>query len=145
MTERNERDADVFGFCCLRFPVSDLKASVDFYCDVLAFEVTSADFAFGEAHVSLKGGNGPSIFLMQTAPEHVRPLKFVFPRSFFITNSDGEVTVIELWTNDVRALHERVTKSGVQSGEISTKDEFSYFTFLDPDGHYIRAVEERTR
>ncbi len=62
MLNKNTNDADVIGYCCMRFPVTNLKKSVDFYCDVLGFELISADYSFGEAHVTLKNGNGPGIF-----------------------------------------------------------------------------------
>ncbi|MBB6670389.1 VOC family protein [Cohnella nanjingensis] len=144
MLSKKTNDADVIGYCCMRFPVTDLKRSVDFYCNVLGFELVSADFQFGEAHITLKNGNGPGIFLMETKPEDVTPLKFVFPRSFFITNSTGHVTMVELLTNDLLALHERIKQAGapIDKEPVFTND-FGYFTFYDPDGHYIRAVEER--
>ncbi|QHW29767.1 VOC family protein [Paenibacillus rhizovicinus] len=143
---RNEKtnDADVIGYCCMRFPVTDLKVSVAFYCDVLGYKLLSADYQFGEAHIALKNGNGPGIFLMETQPEQVTPMQFVFPRSFFVTNSTGHVTMIELLTNDLLALHERIQQAGVPMDRepVFTSD-YGYFTFYDPDGHYIRAVEER--
>ena len=137
------RAAHVNGYCSLRFPVADLKKSVDFYCHVLGYELTSADYAFGEAHVSLKNGNGPSIFLMETKPEEVTTLKFVFPRSFWITNEARHVTMIEFLTNDLRVMHERIKAAGdfIENEPIFTK-EYGYFTFFDPDGHYFRMVEE---
>ncbi|MBD2865096.1 VOC family protein [Paenibacillus oceani] len=137
-------DADVSGYCCMRFPVTDLKTSVDFYCNVLGYELKSADYQFGEAHVALKKGNGPGIFLMETKPEDVTPLKFVFPRSFFITNNTGHVTMVELLTNNLLALHERIIQAGAQvDREPVFTSAFGYFTFYDPDGHYFRAVEEK--
>jgi catechol 2,3-dioxygenase-like lactoylglutathione lyase family enzyme len=144
MLSKKTNDADVSGYCCMRFPVTDLKKSVDFYCNVLGYELNSADFQFGEAHVALKNGNGPGIFLMETKPEDVTQLKFVFPRSFFITSSTGHVTMVELLTNDLLALHERIKQAGarIDKEPVFTND-FGYFTFHDPDGHYIRAVEER--
>lgn len=144
MLSRKTNDADVIGYCSMRFPVADLKRSVDFYCNVLGFELVSADFQFGEAHIALKNGNGPGIFLMETKPENVTPLKFVFPRSFFITNGAGHVTMVELLTNDLLALHERINQAGAHiDKEPVFAGDFGYFTFFDPDGHYIRAVEER--
>ncbi|XEC97472.1 VOC family protein [Paenibacillus tarimensis] len=144
MLSKKTNNADVIGYCSMRFPVSDLKKSVDFYCNVLGYELNSADFQFGEAHVALKNGNGPGIFLMETKPEDVTQLKFVFPRSFFITSSTGHVTMVEILTNDLLALHERIKQAGVHIDKepVFTND-FGYFTFYDPDGHYIRAVEER--
>ena len=144
MTNKKANGADVIGYCCLRFPVTHLKKSVDFYCDVLGYELNSADYSFGEAHVALKNGNGPSIFLMETKPEDVTPLKFVFPRSFFVTSSTGHVTMVELLTNDLLALHERIKQARVHIDKepVFTKN-FGYFSFYDPDGHYFRAVEER--
>jgi catechol 2,3-dioxygenase-like lactoylglutathione lyase family enzyme len=145
MPNKQASDADVSGYCCMRFPVTDLKRSVDFYCDVLGYKLNSADFQFGEAHVALKNGNGPSIFLMQTNPQDVTQLKFVFPRSFFVTSSTGHVTMVELLTKDLRALHERIRQAGtrIDKDPVFTED-FGYFTFYDPDGHFIRAVEERS-
>jgi catechol 2,3-dioxygenase-like lactoylglutathione lyase family enzyme len=144
MLNKKTNGADVIGYCCMRFPVTNLKKSVDFYCDVLGYELISADYSFGEAHVALKNGNGPGIFLMETKPEDVTQLKFVFPRSFFITSSTGHVTMVEILTNDLLALHERIKQSGanIDKEPVFTND-FGYFTFYDPDGHYIRAVEER--
>ncbi|RXZ81015.1 VOC family protein [Paenibacillaceae bacterium] len=144
MLSKKTNDADVSGYCCMRFPVADLKTSVDFYCNVLGYELNSADFQFGEAHISLKNGNGPGIFLMETNPEDVTQLEFVFPRSFFITSSTGHVTMVEMLTNDLLALHERIKQAGarIDKEPVFTND-FGYFTFYDPDGHYIRAVEER--
>ncbi|KIL40957.1 hypothetical protein SD70_10005 [Gordoniibacillus kamchatkensis] len=144
MLSKKTNNADVIGYCCMRFPVSDLKRSVDFYCNVLGYELNSADFQFGEAHVALKNGNGPGIFLMETKPEDVTQLKFVFPRSFFITSGTGHVTMVEILTNDLLALHERIQQAGahIDNEPVFTND-FGYFTFYDPDGHYIRAVEER--
>ena len=143
MLSNKTNNADVIGYCSMRFPVSDLKKSVDFYCNVLGYELISADFQFGEAHIGLKNGNGPGIFLMETKPEDVTPLKFVFPRSFFITSSTGHVTMVELLTNDLLALHDRIKQAGapIDKEPVFTND-FGYFTFYDPDGHYIRAVEE---
>ncbi|MBS4196639.1 VOC family protein [Lederbergia citri] len=144
MLSKKTNNADVIGYCCMRFPVSDLKKSVDFYCNVLGYELNSADFQFGEAHVALKNGNGPGIFLMETKKEDITQLKFVFPRSFFITNSTGHVTMVEILTNDLLALHERIKQAGADiDKEPVFTDDFGYFTFYDPDGHYIRAVEER--
>jgi hypothetical protein len=40
----------------------NLKKSVDFYCNVLGYELFSADYSFAEAHVGLKNKNGPGIF-----------------------------------------------------------------------------------
>ncbi|MBO0992884.1 VOC family protein [Bacillus sp. SD088] len=144
MQNKKTNNADVIGYCCMRFPVSDLKKSVDFYCNVLGYKLNSADFQFGEAHIALKKENGPGIFLMETKQEDVTQLKFVFPRSFFITDSTGQVTMVELLTNDLLALHERIKQAGghVDKEPVFMKD-FGYFTFYDPDGHYIRAVEER--
>lgn len=144
MLHKKTDGADVIGYCCMRFPVSHLKKSVDFYCDVLGFELISADYAFGEAHVAVKNRNGPGIFLMETKPENITQMKFEFPHSFFVTNSTGHVTMVEILTNDLTALHERINQAGVQIDKepIFTND-FGYFTFYDPDGHYIRAVEER--
>ncbi|MDF2647981.1 MAG: Glyoxalase/Bleomycin resistance protein/Dioxygenase superfamily [Paenibacillus sp.] len=144
MLSKKTNDADVIGYCCMRFPVTDLKTSVDFYCNVLGYELNSADFQFGEAHVALKNGNGPGIFLMETKPEDVTQLKFVFPRSFFITSSTGHVTMVEMLTNDLLALYERIKQAGarIDKEPVFTND-FGYFTFYDPDGHYIRAVEEK--
>ncbi|WP_127586338.1 VOC family protein [Paenibacillus koleovorans] len=140
----NPNRADVIGYCCLRFPVADLKRSVEFYCEVLGFTLISADYSFGEAHIGLKNGNGPGIFLMETPPEEVTPLKFRFPRPFFITNETGHVTVIELLTHDLLTLHERVQQAGATIDKAPVfRNEFGYFTFFDLDGHYIRAVEER--
>lgn len=52
--------------------------------------------------------------------------------------------MIELLTNDLLALHERIKQAGASiDKEPVFTDEFGYFTFYDPDGHYIRAVEER--
>ncbi len=144
MLSQKTNDADVIGYCCMRFPVTDLKKSIDFYCDVLGYELLSADYSFGEAHVGLKNRNGPGIFLMETKPEEVTQLTFVFPRPFFVTNSTGHVTMVELLTNDLLALHERIKLAGarIDSEPVFTSD-FGYFTFYDPDGHYMRAVEER--
>jgi Lactoylglutathione lyase and related lyases len=134
----------VNGYCCLRFPVINLRESVDFYCDVLGYDLISADYSFGEAHISLTNGNGPSIFLMETKPEDITQLKFVFPRSFWITNDKRHVTMVEMLTNDLLALHDRIKKSG---GHIDKEPEFTsdfaYFTFYDPNGHYFRVVEEK--
>lgn len=136
--------ADVIGYCCMRFPVTNLKKSVDFYCDVLGYELISADYSFGEAHIALKNGNGPGIFLMETNPEDVTQLKFVFPRSFFITSNTGHVTMVEVLTNDLLALHGRIKQAGTRiDTEPVFMNDFGYFTFYDPDGHYIRAVEEK--
>ncbi|PWW02822.1 catechol 2,3-dioxygenase-like lactoylglutathione lyase family enzyme [Paenibacillus cellulosilyticus] len=136
--------ADVIGYCSLRLPVSNLRISVEFYCHALGYELISADYSFGEAHVGLKNGNGPGIFLMETKPEDVTPMKFTFPRSFFITSRTGQVTVIELLTNDLLALRERLQQAGAQvDKEPEFMNDFGYFTFYDPDGHYFRAVEMR--
>ncbi|MGG4345688.1 VOC family protein [Paenibacillus lautus] len=144
MLSKKTNHADVIGYCCLRFPVADLKKSVDFYCNVLGYELNSADYSFGEAHVSLKNGNGPSIFLMETKPEDVTQLKFVFPRSFWITNSMRHVTMVEMLTNDLLALHERIKQADAHiDKEPVFTNEFGYFTFYDSDGHYFRVVEER--
>lgn len=144
MPSQKTNQADVTGYCCLRFPVADLRKSVDFYCNALGYELTSADYSFGEAHVSLKNGNGPSIFLMETKPEDITQLKFVFPHSFWITNSTRQVTMVELLTNDLLALHERIKQAGAHiDHEPELKDGFGYFTFFDPDGHYFRIVEEK--
>ncbi|WP_274365897.1 VOC family protein [Paenibacillus thermotolerans] len=144
MLSNKTNNADVIGYCSMRFPVSDLNKSVDFYCNVLGYELISADFQFREAHIGLKNGNGPGIFLMETRPEHITQLKFVFPRSFFITSSTGHVTMVELLTNDLLALHERIKQAGAHiDKEPEITNDFGYFTFYDPDGHYIRAVEER--
>lgn len=62
MLNNRTNNADVIGYCSIRFPVKDLKTSVDFYCDVLGYELVSADYSFGEAHVALKNGNGPGLF-----------------------------------------------------------------------------------
>jgi len=140
MLSKKANHADVIGYCCLRFPVTHLRESIHFYCDVLGYELISADYAFGEVHIGLKNGNGPGIFLMETKPEHITSLKFVFPRSFFVTNGTGHVTMVELLTNDLLALHERMKQAGIH---MDNEPEFGYFTFYDPDGHYIRAVEER--
>jgi len=146
MIVSNEKmnNGDVSGYCCLRFPVTDLKRSVHFYCNVLGYALTSSDESFGEAHISLKNGNGPSIFLMQTEPKEVTRLKFVFPRSFWITNDTRHVTMVEMLTNDLLALYERIKEAGdfVEQEPVFAND-FGYFTFFDPDGHYIRVVEER--
>ncbi|WP_308634107.1 VOC family protein [Paenibacillus silvisoli] len=146
MSTDQSKDANVIGYCCLRFPVTNLKASVAFYCDVLGYELISADYEFGEAHVRLKNGNGPGIFLMETKPEDVTQLKFVFPRSFFVTNGKGHVTMVELLTNDLLAFHERLKQAGTEiDKEPEFKNDYGYFTFFDPDGHYLRAVEEKGR
>ncbi|MFC6333128.1 VOC family protein [Paenibacillus septentrionalis] len=144
MLSKKTNNADVIGYCCMRIPVSDLKKSVDFYCNVLGYELNSADYEFGEAHIGLKNGNGPGIFLMETNPDDFTQMKFNFPRSFFVTSSTGQVTMIEMLTNDLLSLHEKIKETGVQidKGPIFTK-EFGYFTFFDPDGHFFRAVEER--
>ncbi|WP_010268319.1 VOC family protein [Paenibacillus senegalensis] len=144
MTNKQTNRADVIGYCCMRLPVTNLKKSVDFYCDGLGYDLISADYSFGEAHVGLKNGNGPGIFLMEARPEDVTPLKFKFPRPFFVTSSTGYVTMIELLTNDLLALHERMIQAGahIEQEPVFTND-FGYFTFFDPDGHYIRAVEEK--
>ncbi|GIP37082.1 hypothetical protein J31TS4_03620 [Paenibacillus sp. J31TS4] len=140
---KDSNGAEVIGYCCLRFPVTNLKISVDFYCDGLGYELISADYSFGEAHIALKNRNGPSIFLMETKPDDVTQLKFVFPRSFFVTSSTGHVTMVELLTNDLLALHERLKQAGARiDQEPVFTNKFGYFTFYDPDGHYIRAVEE---
>lgn len=62
LSKKTNNNADVSGYCCIRFPVTDLKKSVYFYCNVLGYALNSADYSFGEAHVSLKNGNGPGIF-----------------------------------------------------------------------------------
>ncbi|PAD44825.1 VOC family protein [Shouchella clausii] len=140
---KEQNNADAIGYCSMRFPVTNLKKSVDFYCTVLGYELVSTDYSFGEAHIALKNRNGPGIFLMETKPEDVTQLKFVFPHSFFITSSTGHVTMVEILTNDLLALHERIKQAGtpIDKEPIFTND-FGYFTFYDPDGHYIRAVEE---
>ena len=144
MPINNASHADVIGYCCMRFPVSDLKKSVDFYCDVLGYELKSANYPFGEAHIALKNGNGPSIFLMETKPEEITQLKFAFPRSFFVTSNTGHVTMVEVLTKDLLALHERIKQAGdFIDTEPQFRNDFGYFTFYDPDGHYIRAVEEK--
>lgn len=144
MLSRKTDDADVVGYCCLRIPVTNLRNSVNFYCDVLGYELSAADYEFGEAHVALKNGNGPGIFLMETNPEDITQMKFKFPKSFFVTSNAGQVTMAELLTNDLLALHERMKQAGVQNAEDPVfTEEFGYFTFFDPDGHYFRAVEER--
>ncbi|REE88922.1 catechol 2,3-dioxygenase-like lactoylglutathione lyase family enzyme [Paenibacillus taihuensis] len=143
MSNESVKAADVIGYCSLRFPVLDLKASVDFYCEVLGCELISADYSFGEAHIGLKNSNGPSIFLMETTPEEVTELKFVFPRSFFITSSTGHVTMIELLTNDLNAMYERIKQAGARiEQEPAVMHDFGYFTFYDPNGHLIRMVED---
>jgi catechol 2,3-dioxygenase-like lactoylglutathione lyase family enzyme len=143
MSSEKTNAGDVSGYCCMRFPVTDLKKSVEFYCNVLGYRLNSADFEFGEAHVALKNGNGPSLFLMETKPQDVMQLRFVFPRSFFVTSSTGHVTMVELLTNDLRALHRRLTQAGARiDQEPVFMNDFGYFTFSDPDGHYLRAVEE---
>jgi len=87
---------------------------------------------------------GPGIFLMETKPEDVTQLKFVFPRSFFITSSTGHVTMVEILTNDLLSLHERIKKFGTTiDKEPEFTNDYGYFTFYDPDGHYFRSVEER--
>jgi len=35
--------ADVAGYCVLRIPVSDLRRSTDFYCEVLGYGLISAN------------------------------------------------------------------------------------------------------
>lgn len=144
MSNENKNNGDVIGYCCMRFPVTDLKTSVDFYCSVMGYKLISADFEFGEAHIALKNGNDPGIFLMETKPEHITQLKFAFPHSFFVTKKTRHVTMVELLTNDLRALHDRIQQAGTKIDQepVFTED-FGYFTFYDPDGHYIRAVEER--
>jgi predicted lactoylglutathione lyase len=42
MLSKKTNNADVIGYCCLRFPVAELKKSVDFYCNVLGYELNSA-------------------------------------------------------------------------------------------------------
>ncbi len=81
---------------------------------------------------------------METKAKDVTQLKFIFPRSFFVTSSTGYVTMVEILTNDLLALHERIKQAGtlIDKEPVFTND-FGYFTFYDPDGHYIRAVEER--
>lgn len=69
MLTKKTNDADVIGYCSIRFPVTDLKKSIDFYCNVLV------------------------------------------PRSFFVTNSTGHATMIELLTKDLLALHERIKQA----------------------------------
>jgi hypothetical protein len=39
---------------------------------------------------------------METKPEDVMQLKFVFPRSFFVTSSTGHVTMVEMSDASVR-------------------------------------------
>lgn len=143
MLSQKTNQPDVNGYCCLRFPVTNLKKSVDFFCNALGYDLTSADYSFGEAHVSLKNGNGPSIFLMETRPEDITRLKFEFPHSFWITNSARHVTKVELLTNDLLALHKRMKQAGASiDQEPVFTEEFGFFTFFDPDGHYFRMVEE---
>jgi catechol 2,3-dioxygenase-like lactoylglutathione lyase family enzyme len=147
MLSKKTNDADVCGYCCLRFPVTDMKKSVNFYCNVLGYELNNpneTDFTFGEVYLKLKNGNGPGIFLMETRPEDVTPLKFKFPRPFWITSSTQHVAVVELMTNDLNALHERLKQAGAEiDNEPVFNDDFGYFRFHDPDGHYFQAVEER--
>ncbi|MFC4810151.1 VOC family protein [Paenibacillus sp. GCM10023250] len=144
MLNNKTNPADVIGYCCLRFPVTDLKRSVAFYCEVLGYELLSADEVFGEAHMALKNGNDPSLFLMETKPEAFSPLRFEFPRSYWVTNGARQATMIELLTNDLLALHERLQHAGARiDAEPAFTEEFGYFTFYDPDGHFFRAVEER--
>lgn len=106
--------------------------------------MSSADYSFGEAHVSLKNGNGPSIFLMETNVDDITHMKFVFPRSFWVTNDTRHVTMVELLTNDLLALHDQIKQAGehIEKEPVFT-NEYGYFTFYDPDGHYFRVVEER--
>lgn len=56
----------------------------------------------------------------------------------------GHVTMVEMLTNDLLALHDRIQQAGAHiDKEPEFTNDFDYFTFYDPDGHYIRAVEER--
>lgn len=145
MLNNDKNEAVVIGYCCMRFPVADLKKSVSFYCDVLGYELTSADYQFGEALVSLRNGNGPSIFLMETKPQNITRLSFVFPRSFWVTNREKHVTMIEMLTNDLLSMYERMKEAGaVIDKEPVFTEEYGYFTFYDLDGHYFRMVEEKT-
>jgi hypothetical protein len=52
--------------------------------------------------------------------------------------------MVELLTNDLRALHQRLIRAGARIDQVEPvfMDDFGYFTFSDPDGHYLRAVEE---
>ncbi len=50
MLNNKTNGGDVIGYCCMRFPVTNLKKSVDFYCYVLGYELISADYRL-EKHI----------------------------------------------------------------------------------------------
>lgn len=117
MMNKKTNDADVCGLCSLRFPVTNLKKSVDFYCNVLGYEIANpneTEFPHGEVYLVTKNGNGPGVFLMETSPEDFVPLKFVFPRSSWITNKTQHVMVVEMLTNDLNALYVRLKQAGAR-------------------------------
>jgi catechol 2,3-dioxygenase-like lactoylglutathione lyase family enzyme len=140
--DKKTDNADVCGYCSLRIPVSDLKHSVEFYCKLLGFELEHENPS--EAHIILKNGGAPTVLLMATNPEDLVPLKFAFPHAFWATTESRHLPVLEFRTNDLTALHERMRQGGAQiEKEPTWKADFGYFSFYDPDGHYIQVVEER--
>jgi predicted lactoylglutathione lyase len=133
----HNNNPEVYGYCDLRFPVTDLKKSLVFYCDVLGFEMNNPNDSLEnkEVLIKLKRGSAPPIFLMEVEKEHFKPMHFMH---------NGRIwEAIEFMSQDICALRDRLKQAGAQVVREPEFNDFGTLTFYDPDGHYIKAVEER--
>ncbi len=115
----------------VEIPVSNLKASVDWYTSVLGLAITYQDDR--TAMLTFDAIGVPGVYLVQTGSES--RLKF--------HNSNNGIThsVVDFYTGDLPGFHQFLTEQGVHVGELNMHAEYEVggFGFEDPDGNLLSA------
>ncbi|HET7579273.1 MAG TPA: VOC family protein [Bacillales bacterium] len=111
-------------------PVTDIARSTNWYVKMLGFEVLHHDES--EANV-LKIWNGVVTFCLVKASDIVQPS---FPKNDYHVDH-----YMNLHTDDIETIHERLLKNGADVGDIHEFYGMKGFEFYDPDGNRFSAIE----
>jgi len=141
MTDRvieRETRSRVTGYCCLRLPVRDLQASIDFYCNVVGYVRAQPDTEV-EAYLETASNCAPALYLMAANDREFRHIHWEQWGKLY--------SPFELLVDDIHALEKRLGEAEVVIHRETETERGGYRTmgFFDPDGHYLFAVDQRGR
>lgn len=123
---------------CIEIPVSNLKASVEWYTRVLGLSLMGElQESWKEAMLHFPGNptGVPAVYLVQTgSPDRLK---------FYNTNYGYTQSIIDFYTADLAGFHRYLTEHGVATNREKLElkpGETSGFGFMDPDGNSLGAT-----
>jgi catechol 2,3-dioxygenase-like lactoylglutathione lyase family enzyme len=115
-------------------PVTDLKKSVDFYVNVLGFELLYPERPL-EGMVFFKINSGGARLVLVEAPKR---------HHLHWTDENGKPHIcLEMHSKNINGLYEKLKEAGVKVTEPRFEGCGGYLEFYDPDGHYILVNQDR--